>query len=361
LRTGALDEVGEGNLTATQYQALKHASGITVYPTDSNAWTAIEVNPGARTKSGKPFGDANPILQNPVVRKAIGLAINRKELVSKVLDGLGVAGAGYLPPAFPQFWWNPPASDDPGYNPALANQILDKAGYKKGKDGIRVDPKTKKPLSFRFGIHSDEATDQQLAPYVVEWLQAVGIKINVQPMSFTQLNSVLPKGTWDMLMDGWATGPDPTSLLSIQTCGVLPDSPTGPPGNTDAFFCDPAYDKLFALQQTEFSPGQRSQTIDQMQNILYNQNADIILFYPNILEAVRTKDTSNFIYGKSDSSGFPPRQEVYLDWLDAKPVDTPGGGTNLGLVVGIPVAVVVVVAAGIAFVLVRRRTAGERE
>lgn len=360
LRTGALDEVGEGNLTATQYNALKKAKGITVYPTESNAWTAIEVNTGARTKSGKKFGDANPILQDPVVRRAIGLAVNRKELVTKILDGLGVPGAGYLTPAFPQWWWNPPASDNPGYNPALANRILDQAGYKKGPDGIRVDPKTHKPLTFRFGIHSDEATDQQLAPYVVEWLQAVGIKLTVQAMSFTQLNSVLPKGTWDLLMDGWATGPDPTSLLSIQTCGVLPDSPTSG-GNTDAFFCDPAFDKLFDLQQTEFNPAQRVQTVDQMQNILYTQNADIILFYQNILEAVRTKDVSDFIYGKPDSSGFPPRQEVYLDWMDAKPADAVGGGTNLGLVVGIPVGVVVVAAAVVVFALLRRRTSAERE
>jgi peptide/nickel transport system substrate-binding protein len=360
LRTGALDEVGEGNLTATQYNALKKVKGITVYPTESNAWTSIEVNTGARTKSGKKFGDANPILADPVVRKAIALAINRQELVTKVLDGLGVAGAGYLPPAFPQFWWNPPAGDNPGYNPALANQILDKAGYKMGPGGVRVDPKTHKPLSFRFGIHSDEASDQQLAPYIVEWLAKVGIKLNVQSMSFTQLNTVLPKGTWDLLMDGWATGPDPTSLLSIQTCGVLPSSPTTT-GNTDAFFCDPAYDKLFNLQQTEFSPAQRTQTIDQMQNMLYNANADIILYYQNILEAVRTKDVNNFIYGKPDSSGFPPRQQVSIDWADAKPVADASGGTNLGLAVGVPIAAVVVIGAGAVYALRRRRTAGERE
>ncbi|HEY1698490.1 MAG TPA: peptide ABC transporter substrate-binding protein [Trebonia sp.] len=363
LRTGALDEIGEGNLTATQYQALKKVSGITVYPTESNAWTAIEVNTGAKTKSGKKFGDANPILQDATVRKAIGLGINRQELTSKVLDGLGTPGAGYLPPAYPQFWWNPPASDNPGFNPALANQLLDKAGYKKGPDGYRVDPKTHKELSFRFGIHSDEATDQQLAPYIQEWMKNIGIKLTIDSMSFTQLNSVLPKGNWDLLMDGWATGPDPTSLLSIQTCGVLPDSPTTV-GDTDAFYCNPSYDKLFALQQTQFNAAQRTQTIDQMQNQLYNANADIILFYQNILEAVRTKDVGTFIYGKPASgTGFYPRQEVYLDWLGAKPAAAPsgGGGGSLGLEIGIPVIVVVILAIGAVYFVRRRRTAEERE
>lgn len=361
LRSGALDEVGAGNLTATQYQALKHVPGISAYATESNAWTAIEINTGARTKSGKKFGDANPILADPVVRRAISLAINRKELVSKILNGLGVPGAGYLPPAFKQFWWNPPASENPGFDPAQANQILDQAGYKKGPDGIRVDPKTHKPLSFRYGIHSDDANDKQIAPYIVEWAQAAGIKLNVQAMSFNQLNAALPKGTWDLLMDGWATTPDPTSLLSIQTCGVLPATPADT-GNTDAFFCDPAYDKLFNQQQTEFSPAQRTQTIDQMQNLLYTDGADIVLYYQDMLEGVRTKDASGFIYGKADSQGFWPYQQVWLNWTVAKPVAADSsGGSNLGLYIGIPVAVVVVVAAGIAFALFRRRTAGERE
>lgn len=141
---------------------------------------------------------------------------------------------------------------------------------------------------------------------------------------------------------------------------MLPASPTTT-GNTDAFYCNPAYDKLFDLQQTEFSPAQRTQTIDQMQNMLYNANADIILYYQNILEAVRTKDVTNFIYGKPDSSGFPPRQQVSIDWADAKPVADASGGTNLGLAAGVPVAAVVVIGAGAVYALRRRRTAGERE
>jgi peptide/nickel transport system substrate-binding protein len=360
LRTGALDEIGDGNLTATQFNALKGVKGVSLYPSTSNAWTAIEVNTGARTKPGKQFGDGNPLLKDPVIRKAIALAINRKELVSKILDGLGVPGGGYLPPAFPQWSWDPPAGQDQGYNPAEANKILNAAGYKMGPGGVRVDPKTKKPLSFRFGIHSDESSDQQLAPYIVEWLAAVGIKLTVQSMSFTQLNSVLPKGNWDLLMDGWATGTDPSYLFSIQTCGDLPDS-VNTTGNTDAFFCDPAFDKLYNTQSTEFNLAQRKQTIGQMQSLLYNANVDIILYYPDILDAVRTADVKDYAFGSPDAQGFYPLQTDYINWLQATPVAAVSGGTNMGLAVGVPVAAVVVLGAGGIYALRRRRTAGERE
>jgi len=360
LKTGALDEIDD--LTATQFEALKHASGVGLYPTESNIWDAIEVNTGARTKSGQKFGNGNPLLTNPAIRKAISLAINRKELVAKVLDGLGVPGAGYWPPAYPQYWWNPPASESNAYNPAEANQILDAAGFKKGADGIRVDPKTHKPLSFRFGIHSDEGSDVEIAPYVQEWLQAVGIKVNVQSMSYNQLNTALPDGDWDMLMDSWNTPtPDPTTLFSIQTCGALPANQTTP-GATDAFYCNPAFDKLFSQQSTEFSQAQRTATVDQMQNILYNANVDVILYYYDNLEAVRTANVKNYFYGSPNGQGFYPQQSDYLNWLGAKPdADAAGGGSSTGLEIGIPIAVVVVAAAGLLFTIRRRRTAGERE
>ncbi|MBO0821372.1 MAG: ABC transporter substrate-binding protein [Nocardiopsaceae bacterium] len=360
LRTGALDEIGDGNLTATQFNALKHVKGVSVYPTRSNAWEAIEVNTGARTKSGQVFGNGNPILKDPAVRKAIALAIDRKELVSKVLDGLGVPGAGYLTPAYPQWQWKPPASADESYDPARANQILNAAGYRKNAQGVRVDPKTRKPLAFRLGIHSDEATDQQIAPYLVEWLQAIGIKLDTQSMSFDQLNAALPKGDWDMLLDVWSQTPDPSYLFSIQTCGTLPASPATA-GNTDAFFCDPAFDKLYTSQQTQFSQQRRRADTDRMQSILYTANVDIMLFYADILDAVRTADVRNYMYGAPDAQGFYPLEADYLNWLRAKPASGSGGGGSLGLEIGIPVAVVVVIGAGVIVVLRRRRTAADRE
>ena len=55
-------------------------------PAVSNAWTAIELNPGAQTKSGQHFGNGNPALHDPRVRDAIELAINK--------HGAGVQGLG---------------------------------------------------------------------------------------------------------------------------------------------------------------------------------------------------------------------------------------------------------------------------
>ncbi len=359
LRSGQLDAV-EYNLTAPQFNSLKGVKGITVYPQVSSAWTAVELNPGAQTQSGKHFGNGNPALQNPVVRQAIELALNKQELVSKIWDGLAVTGAGYLTPAYPQFVWKPPASESLAYNPAKANALLTTAGYKMGPNGIRIDPKTHKPLNLRLGIHSDEASDAAMAPYIVEWLKAIGIGVTVDSMSFNQLNTDLPEGNWDMLSDTWSTGPDPTFLLSIQTCGDLPTT-LSQPGNTDSFFCNKNFDQLYNQQGSEFNTAQRVQTINQMQQILYQNAVDVILYYPDFLSAVRTKDVTNYFYGKPNAQGFYPSPSEFINWRSATPVAGASSSSSSAAVWIVVVIVVVVLLAGAVIFLRRRSTAGERE
>jgi peptide/nickel transport system substrate-binding protein len=344
LRSGQLDAIG-GTLTATQYQALSGDAGrIGRYPTAPAGWTAVEINPGARTQSGTPLGDGNPALSDPRVREAIALAIDRPMLAGRVLDGLGAPGGAYLPPAFPQWRWTPASPQ--AYDPAKARELLDEAGYRTGR-----------PLTLRLGIHSDLAADAQIAPYLQEWLAAVGIKVTIESMSFAQLNSVLPKGDWDMLMDDWATGPDPSYLLSVQTCAALPSQAS--PGDTDAFFCDPAYDKLYGDQLTQFDQATRARTVDEMQQILYDADTDVILYYPDALNAVRTDRVRNFIQG-DPQGGFYPVQDTFDDWRLATPV-TGGAGGDGSAPFWTMIFLIITAGAIVAVTLRRRATRDERE
>jgi peptide/nickel transport system substrate-binding protein len=349
-------------VNTNQYNALKNDSSLHAFQEVGNGWTAVEINAGARTRTGKKIGTASPILADPQVRTAIQWAIDKDKLVSDVLGGLGVAGDGYLPPAYPQWLWKPAASDAITFNLAKANSVLDAAGYKKGSDGVRIDPKTGKKLSFRLGIHSDSSRDTQISELLKGWLQQIGISLNIQSMSMSKLNDDLAKGDWDLLMDGWTTGPDPTYLLSIQTCATLPKD-DGSGGNTDAFFCNPEYDRLFAQQVTTFDPVARQKIVGQMQDILYKGKSDIIMYYANILDVVRKDDVSNLVSGSPNAAGLLPAQSVFWNYLDATPPSAGAGtksSTNSALFVGGAVVLVVVVVGG-GIAMRRRSSSGDRE
>jgi peptide/nickel transport system substrate-binding protein len=355
LRSGQLNVA---SMTPAQRTALKGDANITTYSVLGSLFLSIEVNRGAKTKSGKPIGTGNPLLADPAVRDAINFGIDRDTLVQKVLDGNGVASAAFLPQQYTDNW-QPAEKDKVTFDPAKANQMLDAAGYAKGSDGYRVDAKSGKPLSFRLGTHSDSAQDAQVADYFVGWMRDIGIKISLEPMSFSLLNENLAKGDWDMLFDRWGSGPNPTYLLSTQTCATLPDD-DGKNGNTDSFHCNPEFDKLFDLQGTQVDAGERMKTIQQMVNILYNSGNNLVLFYANGLSGVTTNQTANFMIGAVNADGNYPPQNVFLNWRSAEPAAAADeSSTNVWLIVGIIAAVVVVVGGVGAVLFLRRRSSAD--
>ncbi|GAA2064049.1 ABC transporter substrate-binding protein [Catenulispora yoronensis] len=362
LKAGQLDYI-EG-VNATQFKTLQGASGVQTAQAVGNGWFGLELNAGAKTRTGKPIGTGNPALADPVLRKAIALAVDKKTLVAKVLDGQGQVAEGYLPPAWPQWSWKPADDQLSKFDPAAANKLLDDAGYKAGSDGVRVDPKTSKPLNLRLGIHSDDTQDAAVSNYLVSWFKAIGINATIQPMSMSALNSDLGKGNWDMLMDAWTTGPDPTYLLGIQSCGTLPND-DGSGGNTDSFFCDADYDKLFAQQSTIFDPAERAKVVGQMQEILYQGNSNI-MFYNSTHKIAANAKVSGLLTGTKDANGFYPAQSSFWSYLKAAPAAEAAGssgkdgGSGAGLWIGVIVAVVVVGGGGV-LVLRRRSGADDRE
>lgn len=360
LRSGQLDYVND--LNPTQYQALVGQSHIKAFQQVGNRWNGIEVNGGARTRDGKKIGTGHPALGDVKVREALALAIDRATVVKKVRDNLAEVGSSYLPQSLPQYSWKPSDSEKFGFDPDKANSVLDDAGYKKGSDGTRVDPKSKRKLEFRLGIHSDNDSDAKVSTYLAGWFKQIGVKVDIQSMSSSKLNADLAKGDWDILMDSWSTGPDPTYLLGIQTCSALPDS-KGEGGSTDSFFCDKNYDDLFQRQQSAFDDKERADLLGQMQSILYKANQNIMIYNATKLGAYRTDHVSGIATGEANSAGAYPAQFSFDQYLHAAPAkassSSSGGGS--GVVIGVSAAVVVVLAAGGVLVARRRSSSDDRE
>lgn len=95
--------------------------------------------------------------------------------------------------------YNPPSTDGSGNNRAnlkTASDILDAAGYKLGKDGIRVHDKTGVRLSFEF-IDANPAFERWILPFSQN-LKRIGVECKFRVLDSTQYINRMQKFDFDM-------------------------------------------------------------------------------------------------------------------------------------------------------------------
>lgn len=352
-------------LTPAQARALESVDNITVNKAKGKRFQAITINPGARLQDGTAFGDGHPALKDPVVREALVRTIDREAIYKTPYGGFGEANGGYIPSRYADYHWEPSDSERIGFDIAKANELLDAAGYAKGADGIRA--KDGKKLSFRFDVHGDNPQYVQAAEMMREWAKEAGMELKVQPVS--EVGALLDAGTYDILTTGWSVNPDPDYILGINRCSGLP-AKVGGPYLSDAYYCNPEYDKLYAQQLAELDRTKRAEIVKQMQKVLYEDNIFVVWGYADQLEAFRS-DVIGSMTPQPDPGGNYDSQDGYWSWWSATPATdeaaesgegSDGSGGSTGLLIGAG-AGVLAAAAG-AFLLLRRRggaTADDRE
>ncbi|WP_433869328.1 ABC transporter substrate-binding protein [Saccharopolyspora sp. CA-218241] len=320
LRKGDVDVVR--GLTPAQFDALAGEPNVEQVRGQGRRFYEIILNPGATNSEGAPIGTGHPALRDVRVRRAIDHAIDEQVLVDRVLGGYGQVGGGYLPPIFEDYHWSPPQRR--AFDPALANRMLDEAGYPRGADGIRRTA-AGEPLRFDFVLHGDESTDTQVGQFVEQWLRDIGIAVELQPISDNQLGDRTTAGDFDMVISGWSANPDPDYVLRLQTCAARPDPQGG--GTPDTFLCDPVYDGLYAQQLGEFDPAARAELVARMQQRFYEQATGLILFYPNSLEAYRSDRFAGFDLQPAED-GVIVSQQGYWGYYGARPTQAAISGAG---------------------------------
>jgi len=129
-------------------------------------------------------------LNNLKFRKALSIAIDRQKIVRVAMGGYAqLPNMGYVPPCLSKYavdipWRGLKMKEEARI--AEANAILDSLGFKKGKDGIRVDDKGKR-LEFMVGTLSEYPAYVRSAQFIKQDLEKIGIKLNVRAMEVKAL------------------------------------------------------------------------------------------------------------------------------------------------------------------------------
>ncbi|MFI8950821.1 ABC transporter substrate-binding protein [Streptomyces sp. NPDC053750] len=360
LRKGEVSFVaGSPSLTPAQADSLKSEENIRVNDAPGRRFYALATNPGAQAKDGTKFGNGDPSLLDQRVRHALFMAVDRKAIVDKVFQGHAVEGAGYIPPRFSQYFYEPTAEQKLAYDPTRAARLLDEAGYRTNAEGKRLG-KDGKPLNYRVLCHATDPNDKAVGKYLQEWWGELGISITLDCLD--NVTDPWLAGEYDLAFDGWSVNPDPDFVLSIHTCAALPATPKDT-GATDNFICDKTFDELYAKQLGEYDAAKRADIVKQMQSRLYDTGYMNVMAYPNAVEAYRT-DQIESITTMPSAAGNIYGQDGYWSWWSAVPADSgdsSGGSSSTGTLIGIAAGAVVLVGLGVLFAVRRRATADDRE
>jgi peptide/nickel transport system substrate-binding protein len=158
------------------------------------------------------FNTAEGPTADKLVRKAIAYAIDRQAIIHNLMKD---HASSMYTPVHPLTWAFTEDVEKYEYNPEKAKQLLDEAGWKVGRDGIRE--KDGKRLHLRL-IYPNVGNPvrQATAPVVQQWLKEVGIEVELVGYDWPSINTkVFEQYDFDMYFIGFSLGnsdPDPTGL-----------------------------------------------------------------------------------------------------------------------------------------------------
>ena len=237
--------------------------------------------------------------QDVRVRRAIGHAINRQEMIEVALEGLGtVAPGGH---SHPIMWdYNEEvAAEHPTYDPKKVIELMEAAGWTIEKDeqgNIRPGAlwmKNGEPFSFELATNHPNPRRADFQQYIQLALRDLGFDVSLRVMDpNTFYYDYLAGDEWDTAIAGWRLGADPAGAFEdLFGCDRTPDKQgwnwpyyyaKGPDGTDIVTQLDRQARQLMGGQEEqEEVQRQRAEIYQQINEILVRDVPYIWLAFPD--------------------------------------------------------------------------------
>jgi peptide/nickel transport system substrate-binding protein len=209
---------------------------------------------------------AKPPFDNPELRRAMALSLDRQAFITIVGQGAGeIGGVLQAPPG--GLWGMPPdqLATLPGYGPdvaknrAEARAIMQKLGY--GPNN---------PLKIKVSA-SDISFYRDPAIVLIDQLKQIYIDADLESIDSTRYYPKIMRQEYTVGLNLQTSGPDPDPILDLfYGCGSSL--------NWD-HYCNPEVDKMIVAQSEEGDPARRKQILWAIERKLAADDARPIIFY----------------------------------------------------------------------------------
>jgi len=124
-----------------------------------------------------------PFLQDPLVRRALLMGINRSWIVDRLLGGQAIIAHG---PVFPESWAYYEGIEQLSYESEAAVDLLKGAGYTIPAEGGNVRAKDGVRLAFEM-VYPEVDEYKQIAESIQKDWQKLGVQVDLKPVSYDEL------------------------------------------------------------------------------------------------------------------------------------------------------------------------------
>ncbi|MCH2165596.1 MAG: ABC transporter substrate-binding protein [Marinovum sp.] len=205
-------------------------------------------------------------MANPLIRRAVSLAIDREGIVDAVLSGVGGAAAGTVFPVGKGWAADIPAT----YDMTKAEALLAEAGATKEGGQWMLDGA---PLEIDIVTYSGRAALSPTAELTQAFLSAIGITSSVSVGEWGASAELIAEGEADMFLQAWVMTPqgDPSGVLEtlLKTGG----------GSNSGNYSNPEMDALLEAGRATFDQAKREDIYTSVQELIASEAALIPVFH----------------------------------------------------------------------------------
>lgn len=230
------------------------------------------------------FNTKNPLLADVAVRRAIVMSIDFNRVIATVYKGLAVRAATTIPP---MSWARTDIAPLP-YDPSAAGAALERDGFDRGPDGIRV--KGGRRLALTISTATENVANQDAELLIAADLRRAGIDLTVKNYATAVLfapDGPLYAGTYDMAWIVDTEGIDP-DLIGTIGCAYFP-----PNGANTSFYCDPRIDAAERAAEIHYDSATRARDYATAARLLV-QDAPFVPVYWDVDVAAYNSDLKGF-------------------------------------------------------------------
>ncbi|MBN1199166.1 MAG: ABC transporter substrate-binding protein [Bacteroidales bacterium] len=207
-------------------------------------------------------------LHNILIRQAVNYAFDRRKMILYLRNNIGTPGIyGMIPPGMPGFDSSRIYFD---YQPELARQLIQKAGYKASEEIPAITL-----------VSTSDYLD--ICKYIQHEVSEIGIDLEIEVSPPAAMREMKAMAKIPFFRASWiADYPDAENYLSLFYTPNF--SPRGP---NYTHYSNIEYDRLFRKAMALHEISERIDTYHKMEQVLMSDAPVVILYYDMVLRFVR--------------------------------------------------------------------------